>query len=969
MNLQLMHFFQFTHPYYLLLLPFALAWVIWLVVKSDVQISRWRRWSAFAVRAFIVIALILALAGLQWLRPLEGMNVFFLLDRSDSIPSPQQDEARTYVNKITALKKSVDKGGVIVFGSEANIETTANSAVDVEKIQAVVGTERTDIAGAIRLGTAAFPENGQKRLVLMSDGNENIGDAMTAMLASRDLKVTMDVVPMGITRGNDVAMEKLSVPPKLKKGQVFEVKIFLRSDHATPATLRLYRNDQYLGEQKVELSEGKNLFTFPQTLSEPGFYTYDARVEAAGDTVPQNNRASAFASVKGEPEILVVSSDPDGDKPLVAALQSAHLRVKGVGVNGFPPTLAEMQNYDAIFLSNVAAGDLGKDLQTLLESAVQDFGVGLVCVGGDQTYAAGGYRGTPLENTLPVNMELDSKKVLPSGAVALVMHGMEFANGNQVARDCAQGVLAALGPGDEMGVVLWDGNEHWLFPMQKVGDKKKVGQEIAGMNQGDLPGFEGVIGLAHEGLKKSTANLKHIIVFSDGDPSAPSAGLMHDIVADRITVSTVLISGHAGPNTMIWIADQGKGRFYNVTSPNDLPQIFIKEAAVILKSAIYEDPFKPQLKASSELIRGIGAGEYPTLLGYVATTPKERAEIPLVTDKGDPLLAHWQYGLGRAVAFTSDAKAKWSKNWLGWAKYQQFWSQIAQWSLRRLENSDFTTDVSVDKGQGEISTDALDEQGNYRNFLDLEGIVVSPKGQQIKVHLEQTGPGHYEAKFPTKEVGTYMLSLLDKTNGVVRGQQVVGASINYSPEFASSEPNNNLLRRLAESGGGKLLEWDNPADNPFLHDRQKTFQPRDLWEWLLRFCVLLFPLDVAIRRIQLDHDEMHRAWRRVRSWIFFWQGVPREPEAEESLAALLSRREQVRSNQTAPAQAEAQSRLFQPQKTVTLPPGDTSSTGGAPLGGAPASPASKPDEPAKTEPANTTSRLLDAKRRAQRRKE
>lgn len=965
--------FQFTHPLYLLLLPVALAWVIWLAWKSDVQINKWRRWAAFLVRVVIVTMLILALAGLQWLRKLEGMNTFFLLDRSDSIPSAQQDLARDYVNKATAHKKSVDKGGVIVFGSEANIETTANTAVDVEKIQAVVGTERTDIAGAIRLGTAAFPETGQKRLVLMSDGNENMGDAMTAVLAARQLGVTVDVVPMGITRGNDVAMQKLSVPPKLKKGQVFEVKIFLQSDEATPATIRLYRNDQYLGEQRVELSKGKNLFTFPQTLSEPGFYTYDARVEAPGDTVPQNNRASAFASVKGEPEILVVSSDPEGDKPLVAALQTARIHVKGVGINGFPGTLAEMQNYDAIFLSNVAAGDLGKDLQTLLESAVRDFGVGLVCVGGDQTYAAGGYRGTPLETTLPVDMELDSKKVLPSGAVALVMHGMEFANGNQVARDCAQGVLAALGPADEMGVVLWDGNEHWLFPMTKVGDKKKVGQMIAGMNQGDLPTFEGVMGLAHEGLKKSTANLKHIIVFSDGDPGAPSAQLMQAIVGDRITVSTVLISGHAGPDTMIWIADHGKGRFYNVTSPNDLPQIFIKEAAVILKSAIYEDPFKPQQKASSELVRGIGAGEYPTLLGYVATTPKQRAEIPLVTDKGDPLLAHWQYGLGRSVAFTSDAKAKWAKTWLNWGKYQQFWSQIAQWSLRRLENADFTTDVSVDKGEGQISTDALDDQGNYRNFLDLEGIVVSPKGQQMKVHLEQTGPGHYEAKFPTKEVGTYMLSLLDKTNGVVRGQQVVGASINYSPEFAATEPNNNLLRRVAESGGGHLLDPTEPAlpaNNPFLHDRQRTFQPRDLWEWLLRFAILLFPLDVAIRRIQLDQDEMQRAWRRVRSWILFWEGKPREPEAEESLAALLSRREQVRSTQTAAGQAEVQAKLFQPQKAVTLPPEGASLTGGAPTApGLTTKPAPSAEPAAKEEPTTTTSRLLDAKRRAQRRKE
>jgi uncharacterized membrane protein len=958
--------FQFTHPLYLWLLPVALGWIIWLAWKSDVQISRWRRWLAFSLRTLVVTALVLALAGLQWLRALEGMNVFFLLDRSDSIPSPQQELARTYVNQSTAKKKSVDKGGVIVFGSEANIETTANSAVDVEKIQAVVGTERTDIAGAVRLGTAAFPQDGQKRLVLMSDGNENTGDAMTAVLAARQLGVTLDVVPMGVTRGNDVSVQKLTVPPKLKKGQVFETKIFVQSDQATTATLRLYRNEQYLGEQKVELSAGKNLFTFPQTLPDPGFYSYDVRVEAPGDSVPQNNKASAFAYVKGEPQILVVSSDPEADRPLVAALRSARLEAKGVGINGFPGTLAEMQTYDSIFLCNVAAGDLGADLQKLLESAVRDFGVGLVCVGGDQTYAAGGYRGTPLENTLPVDMELDSKKVLPSGAVALVMHGMEFANGNQVARDCAQGVLAALGPQDEMGVVLWDGNEHWLFPMTKVGDKKELGRQIAGMNQGDLPTFQGVMTLAYEGLRKSPANLKHIIVFSDGDPGAPSQTLMQSIVGEKITVSTVLIAGHAGPDTMIWIADQGRGRFYNVTSPNDLPQIFIKEAAVILKSAIYEDPFKPQFKASTELVRGIGADEYPTLLGYVATTPKSLAEVPLVTDKGDPLLAHWRYGLGRAVAFTSDAKAKWAKNWLGWGKYQQFWAQIAQWSLRGLENSDFNTEVSVDKGEGQISVDALDEQGNYHNFLDLEGIVVTPKGERISVPVKQTGPGHYEARFPTKEVGTYMLNLLDKKDGKVVGSQVVGASINYSPEFNAAEPNLNLLRRLAESGGGRVLDPENPADNTFLHNRQKTYQPRDLWEWLLKFAVLMFPLDVAARRIQLDRDEMHRAWLRLRGWIFFWQGVPREPEAEESLAALLARREQVRSTQTAPAQPSAE--LFRPQKQVAVRASQDSST---PTGPAPGEvkPPTDAEPAAKPEPASTASRLLDAKRRAQRRKE
>ena len=205
----------------------------------------------------------------------------------------------------------------MVFGTEASIESAANAAVDVEKIQAVVGTERTDMAAAIRLGTAAFPETGQKRLVLMSDGNENIGDAMARCWRPSRWASRWMWCRWACARGNDVSVQKLSMPPKLKKGQTFEVKIFVQADQARPATVRLYRNEQYLGEQKVELSAGKNLFTFPQTLAEPGFYSYDVSGGSAGRHVAaEQSGQRSFTTVRGDPRVLVVSSDPDADKPL-----------------------------------------------------------------------------------------------------------------------------------------------------------------------------------------------------------------------------------------------------------------------------------------------------------------------------------------------------------------------------------------------------------------------------------------------------------------------------------------------------------------------------------------------------------------------------------------------------------------------------------------------------------------------------
>ncbi len=700
------------------------------------------------------------------------------------------------------------------------------------------------------------------------------------------------------------------------------------------------------------------------------YFGYEVQLETPDDPVPQNNKASGFVSVREGQSVLIVSSDPSTDGMLVAALREK-MNVKLTDVRGFPGTLPEIQSYDEIILSNVAAGDLGRELMQLLLSAVRDFGVGLVCIGGDQSYAAGGYRHTPLEEVLPLEMELSSKKVLPKGALGLVMHGMEFANGNQVARGIALAALDSLGPLDEMGVWLWDGTEQPLFELQAVGDKRKLARKISGMNQGDLPDFQGLMTMANADLKKSTANLKHIIVFSDGDPNAPTPALMADIVTHRITVSTVMIGGHVQPTTMMHIAEQGRGRYYDVKSAAQLPKIFIKEASIILKSAIVEEPFTPQVAASSEVIRGIAG--YPQLQGYVATSTKPRAETPLLTDKGDPLLAHWQFGLGRAVAFTSDANAKWARDWVGWGRYRQFWTQVVQWALRRVEPGDFTADVSVENGEGTLSVEALDAQGNFRNFLNLRVAVVSPKGERAEVPLQQTGPGRYEGKFATKDVGAYSLNLGEFRNGERVSSQVIGASVNYSPEFNAAEPDIHLLRRIAEMGGGRVL---NPTtENPFQIGRTKTYHARDLWEDLLKTFVCLFVFDVGVRRVDFDREEWGRWFATVRRRLGL--GTGRRPlRPQEALGSLLASRDRIRAERTGSRGPVASSPvvelpdLFQPK----APPTAASTSGRASPSSAPGSAASAShsgDSPptaaaAPEEPKGTASRLLDAKRRARR---
>jgi len=722
----------------------ALAWILWWTWGSQVQISPRRRWIVCGIRIVIVAAMVFAVAGFKWLTPVERMNVFFLLDRSDSVPGQQQDAALEWINRITREKPTDDRAGAVVFGAEASIETSADATMNLRRIEAVVPTGQTDLGAAIRLAAAAFPAYGQRRMVLLSDGNENLGDALGAAVSAHHLGINVDVVPLGGETKNDVSIQRFQVPAQVNRGQPFEARIFVHADQAGPAKVQLYGSEQYLGEQTVQLKAGKNLFSFPQSLNDSGFYSYDARIDAASDAIPENNRAFAFTQVRGLPRVLIVSGDPAADAPLHAALDSPELQVTLTGIRGFPGSLAELQSYDSIVLCNVPAAELNREQQHRLLSAVRDFGVGFVCIGGDQSYGAGAYRGTPLAELLPVEVELSSRKVLPPGALVLVIDKSGSMSGEklEMARQGAMGALQALAASDYAGAIAFDAAPHVVADIQRVGERREILRNLAGISAGGGTSMYPPMVLAHKMLAGVRASYKHCLVLTDGQSATGDfAGITRDMIADGVTVSTIGIGPDADAALLSAIARIGHGRFYAVSHPADLPQIFIKETAVVLKSAISEEPFVPRWVSVTEPVRGLV--DFPRLLGHVVTEPRTRAETPLQTDGGDPLLAHWQFGLGRTVAFTSDARSRWAKDWIGWDQYRRFWQQMVRWTLRRVDDADFAIELTSERGTGRVLVEALDEHGGFLNFLDLHAVVVGPGDTRETLQLRQIGPGRY----------------------------------------------------------------------------------------------------------------------------------------------------------------------------------------------------------------------------------
>jgi len=861
---------EFGQPYLLLLAIPLLVHVIWMARRLQ-MLSLPRRIAAVTLRLLIVAALVCALAGMRVSFAAKDLTVFFVVDDSDSVPQPQKEYAKVFVQKAHEEMGPDDKQWIVMFGGNASIEQTPEAQPEFEKPESLVDKSRTNVAGALQLALACASGASQKRVVLLTDGNENVGSAEEAARSAAAAGVTVDVLPLKYETRNDVIVEKAVVENRVSLDQPFDVRIIATTRQATRGRLSVHQDGQLMGQFDVELTPGqKNAFTIPTQVRDAGFHRFEVQLDAEGDAIPENNRAFAFTYGEGEPRVLLVDGDEKKSLTLPDALKNENIKVEVVPPSGLPFDLRSLQMYDAVVFNNVAAADVTGDQMKMLEYAVHDLGIGFLMIGGENSFGSGGYNDSPIERILPVNMELKNERILPQGAMVIIMHTVEIPEGQYWAERIVHAALDVLSPRDQMGVLeftLEDG-EIWLFDLQEVGRKSHLRKKLAEARWGDMPSFDTTLQMAYDSLSRSKASVKHVVVISDGDPQTPNWKLVKKIQAAKITISAVCINPHnqRDADTMQQLAKTGGGNFYYPQNYDKLPQIFIREAATVRKSLIFEDPFTPVAKEYSPVLVGLGKG-YPRLQGYVGTSRKNLADIPLLTDKDDPLFAHWRHGLGKTAAFTSDAKERWGKDWISWDQYSKFWSQTVRWILRSPFNRNFQVQMEVDGAQGKVIVDAVDDKGEFRNFLNVGGRIITPSLEPVETEFRQTAPGRYEATFPIKEAGAYMLgaqaAATDEAARQGTGELITGGTtLSYSPEFRNSSSNEALLYRLTDLTTARFLD---EKSRVFLHDRPRQSQPTPLWPRILTILLGLFLLDVFVRRVLIGWEDvaggLALAWR------------------------------------------------------------------------------------------------------------
>lgn len=854
----------------LLLLPA----VVGISIRTLVALEPARRVAAIVLRCLVLLLVVACLAEPMYVRISDKLTVFFLMDRSDSVKSLLETQEK-YLHAVSdTIDHAEDRVGMIDFARNAFVQQLPMKGgyhIAEGRLPEMENRDRTDVAAAIRLAMASFPSDSGKRIVLMSDGNDNMGDVVAEAARAQAEGIVIDVIPLWYVYHNEVYVDRMVAPTQVQDGDMVPLRIVLHAERATRGTIDLYHNGQLVPVPKelaeVSLMPGPNPFIYKIPVHGGGPQRFEARFNPAdserGDSIEENNVATAFSFVKGKSRVLVLSQNPDDDQVLVDALASENVEVEQRDVSAGEVDLLELLNYSSVVLANVPANTFTREQQQTLAHYVENLGGGLIMIGGDESFGAGGWIGSPVAAVMPVEFEIKHKRVIPRGALVLIMHSCEIPRGNYWGTEVAKASVDTISSRDYIGVLAYSwspGGVNWEVPFQFASNKSAIKRRIDRMAIGDMPDFDSTMKMAVAALKDSDASQKHIIMISDGDPSPPMASVIQDMIRYQITCSTIGIGygSHVIETTLRDIAGKTGGKFYPCRNPRLLPQIFVKESKVVRRSLISNEPFTPQVRyAFSELLAGIEPDEVlPSLGGMVLTSPKPEAQVAMVRvaeDRTeDPVLAHWQAGLGKAVAFTSGFWPYWGDQWVGWPKFSKLWAQVIRWSMRQDAPENFDVFTRVEGNKGRVVVDALDKDAKALNMLSLPAVIIKPDQTTAPLIFAQTGPGHYEAEFDVDQTGQFIANVAVTEQGEHKGSIQTGLSVPFSPEFRELVTNEALLRRIVDITGGRWHEDINQpaAHGIFEHNLPPVRAKQPVWDWMLAWLLLpLFLLDVAVRRL------------------------------------------------------------------------------------------------------------------------
>ncbi len=812
------------------------------------------------LRSLVVAGVAIALARPSWITEQSKVSTVVLVDVSDSVSEKQLDAAKKYVDELQEGAGDDGNFQLITFAEKPQVIRADDGKLSAAIKRHVGAGAGTDTQSAMQLAYGLYPDGYLPRMVIVSDGNQTVGDVATEAYRAKELGVKVSWRTFDQDKTSEIRVVGVLVPDDIKVGQPFEVTAEVWSTEAQTATLTL-QQDEFPNplepSKSVELREGKNLVKFKSDAKKAGATTYKLRLSKfAHDTEKANNQAVMTAPVKGKPSILYVEGgilrEPGSASYLQKALEHEQMDVTVRGPAGLPSTAKELEKYDLVLVSDVPAHLMGAGQMAALDTYVSGMGGGLLMAGGEDSFGSGGYQSTRIEQIMPVRFDAEKVKEQPDIGIVLVIDRSGSMQGPKLeaAKESARATTEVLAPDDYIAVVAFDSEAQVFVRPQRAANKMRISTEISRLTSGGGTNIYPGLKEAFEILQNINAKVKHVIVMTDGE--APSDGiseLVQEMRGARITVSCVGVQG-ADKNLLSMIADAGDGRLYMVEDIGALPRIFAKETQEAQKSQLVEDDIHVRIAKRVEAIEGTGVENAPTLKGYVTTKPKPTAETILISDLGEPILARWRHGAGTSVAWTSDVKNRWAVNWIRWGGYPKFFAQVVRSSMRRKVYDSYDLFAKVADGRAQVTVDAIDSGDKFVNELETKLQVIDPATNKVSQELpmDQTAAGRYTADFRIQKYGSYLLKAVHKRDGKTVAESLGAVALSYPLEYLRTTPDTEPLAHAAQVSGGH--DQAKPAEIWATNDESVKYT-QDLWPFVLIGVVGLFLLDLYSKRVRL----------------------------------------------------------------------------------------------------------------------
>ncbi len=838
----------FENPWLLALFPVLAAFI--LITGRRLRAgSVIRKRVTLVLRLMLIFALVLALTSPGILQRPKKTATIFIADVSDSIRD-KTNEMEEFVKEAINQASNNDVTGVISFADETRVIQMPEDAVSFSTLKSRIKSDSTDMEKAIITARSIIPGDYSKRLVLLTDGRETEGNALEAARLLARLGFTLNVVPFKSEEKPEIQLSEFTAPKQVNAKERFDVTIKVKSNVNTKATIRLYGNRTLTAEKQVDLYKGDNLFTFNDMIDQAGMVSYTAEVSAEVDTVFQNNQLSAFTQISDSPRVLLVEKGTSGEN-LARYIENSAYIVR-VQPDQVPTTLQEIMLYDAFILADISAEWLDSEFLKLLEQAVQNQGKGLLTIGGENSYAPGGYRNTPLQTILPVDMDISSKEEDPDlGMVLVIDKSGSMSSGQygitklELAKEAAIRAAEVLESKDQLGVIAFDDAIQWVIKTEPLVKKGRAIDLIGSIRPGGGTQILHPLEEAWQNLRTKDTKLKHIILLTDGQ--AEKYGyerIIEGVREDGITLSTVAIGEGADTMLLRALAYGGGGRYYQTDEFSDIPSIFAKEAFLAGQKYIQNRSFYPELVTSMGILKGIEA--VPQLDGYVATKAKATARTVFRSDIQDPVLAVWQYGLGRTAAWTSDIQGVWTSQWSMWQDAPVFWGNLTGWLIQKNLNAGYTLETNIENGKAVITLSSEQESTLYEEAV--KGTLTSPDGKTEAIRLDAIRPGLFQAILEKDDPGAYIAMLEVPGDDGIENISA-GVAMPYSQEYKMIDENTeSFLQKLAQAGGGKIIRTPGEV---FTGEVQSIGGERDLTNLFLFLSLILLLIDIAFRKLRI----------------------------------------------------------------------------------------------------------------------